>query len=125
RSADPHMTAADVARLKAIYGVDRPLFERYLDWVRATAAGDLGYSRLFGTPVVSALLPRLWNTLTLMGSSFALAFAGALVLGITAARRPNSRLDAAINLFCFAGISVPTFWLALVMILVFAAQLGC
>jgi len=124
RSADPHMTAADVARLKAVYGIDRPLFERYLDWVRATLGGDLGYSRLFGTPVVTALLPRLVNSLALMGASFALAFLCALGLGIAAARRPNSGLDAAINLFCFAGVSVPTFWLALILILVFAAQLG-
>jgi len=124
RSADPHMTAADVARLKAVYGIDRPLFERYLDWARAALAGDLGYSRLFGTPVVTALLPRLGNSLALMGASFALAFTIALALGITAARHPNTRLDAAINLLCFAGVSVPTFWLALVLILVFAAQLG-
>ena len=59
-----------------------------------------------------------------MGSSFVIAFSLALVLGIIAARRPNSRLDAAINLFCFAGVSVPTFWLALVLILIFAAGLG-
>ena len=124
RSADPHMTAADVARLKAVYGIDRPLLERYLDWARATLGGDLGYSRLFGTPVVTVLLPRLVNSVALMGASFALAFLCALALGIAAARRPNSRLDAAINLFCFAGVSVPTFWLALILILVFAAQLG-
>jgi peptide/nickel transport system permease protein len=124
RSADPHMTAADVARLKAAYGVDRPLFERYLGWAGALLSGDLGYSRLFGTPVVTALLPRLANSLALMGTSFVLAFLCALGLGIAAARRPNSRLDATINLFCFAGVSVPTFWLALVLILVFAAELG-
>jgi peptide/nickel transport system permease protein len=59
-----------------------------------------------------------------MGPSFVLAFAAALGLGIAAARRPHSRLDAVINLFCFAGVSLPTFWLALVLILVFAAGLG-
>jgi peptide/nickel transport system permease protein len=124
RSADPHMTAADVARLKAVYGVDRPLLERYLAWAHATLSGDLGYSRLFGTPVVAALLPRLANSLALMGLSFLLAFVCALGLGIAAARRPNSSLDAAINLFCFASVSVPTFWLALILILVFAGELG-
>jgi peptide/nickel transport system permease protein len=59
-----------------------------------------------------------------MGSSFVLALALALGLGTAAARRPNSRLDAAINLICFAGVSMPTFWLALILILVFAAGLG-
>ena len=124
RQADPRMSAADVARLKVIYGLDQPLFARYLGWVRQALAGDLGYSRLFAAPVWSALLPRLGNSLVLMGSSFVLALGLALGLGTAAARRPNSRLDAAINLFCFAGVSLPTFWLALVLILVFAAGLG-
>jgi peptide/nickel transport system permease protein len=124
RQADPRMSAADVARLKAVYGIDQPLAARYLAWAGQALLGDLGYSRLFGAPVWSALLPRLGNSLVLMGSSFVLALVLALVLGTVAAQRPNSRLDAAINLFCFAGVSMPTFWLALVLILVFAAGLG-
>jgi peptide/nickel transport system permease protein len=122
--ADPHLTSADLARLKALYGVDRPLAERYLAWAQAALAGDLGYSRLFSAPVVATLLPRLGNSLILLGSSFVIAFAAALGLGIAAARRPRSRLDAAINFVCFAGISLPTFWLALILILVFAQGLG-
>jgi peptide/nickel transport system permease protein len=124
RSADPRMTAEDVARLKTVYGVDRPLVARYLAWGGQALGGDLGYSRLFAAPVWSALLPRLGNSLLLMGSSFVLALALAVALGTIAARYANSRLDGAINLFCFAGVSVPTFWLALVLILVFAAGLG-
>jgi len=124
RSSDPRMSAEDVARLKAAYGVDRPLIERYVAWGREMLAGELGYSRLFGTPVARALLPRLVNSLVLMGSSFLIAFALALLLGTIAARRPNSRLDGAVNLLCFAGVSLPTFWLALLLILVFAAGLG-
>jgi peptide/nickel transport system permease protein len=124
RQADPRISAADVARLKAIYGVDQPLFARYLGWARQALAGDLGYSRLFAAPVWSALVPRLGNSLVLMGSSFVLALALALGLGTAAARRPNSRLDAAVNLVCFAGVSLPTFWLALILVLLFAAGLG-
>src|SRR5437588_9905224 len=124
RQSDPRMSAADVARLKAVYGLDQPLFARYLGWAGQALAGDLGYSRLFAAPVWSALVPRLGNSLMLMGSSFVLALGLALGLGTAAARRPNSRLDAAINLFCFAGVSLPTFWLALILILVFAAGLG-
>ena len=82
-------------------------------WLRARASS-----------VWSTLLPRLGNSLLLMGSSFVLALGLALGLGTAAACRPNSRLDAAINLFCFAGVSMPTFWLALILILVFAAGLG-
>jgi peptide/nickel transport system permease protein len=124
RSSDPRMSAADVARLKLAYGLDQPLFERYLAWLRDALFGELGYSRLFAAPVAVALLPRLGNSIVLMGSSFIIAFGLALGLGIVAARRPQSWLDRAINLFCFAGVSVPTFWLALLLILIFAAGLG-
>jgi peptide/nickel transport system permease protein len=122
--ADPHLTSADVARLKQLYGVDRPLIERYFAWAQAALSGDLGYSRLFSAPVAPTLLPRLGNSLVLLGSSFVIAFAAALGLGIAAARRPRSRLDAAINFGCFAGVSLPTFWLALILILIFAQGLG-
>ena len=124
RSADPRMSAADAARLKALYGLDQPLLLRYAGWAAQALAGDLGYSRLFAAPVWRALLPRLGNSLLLMGPSFVFAVTIALGLGIAAARRPGSRLDAAINLFCFSGVSLPTFWLALVLILVFAAGFG-
>src|SRR5580693_1358475 len=72
RSADPRATAADIARLKAIYGLDRPLADRYLAWAGAALAGELGYSRLFAQPVLAALLPRLVSSLLLMGVSFVL-----------------------------------------------------
>src|SRR5438067_13589297 len=124
RSSDPRMSAADATRLKALYGLDQPLLLRYAGWARQAVAGDLGYSRLFSVPVWGALLPRLGNSLALMVPSFVLALALALGLGTAAARRPGSRFDAAVNLFCFAGVSLPTFWLALILILVFAAGLG-
>ncbi len=124
RNADPRMTAADAARLKAVYGLDQPLLSRYLAWAGQALGGDLGYSRLFAAPVWSAVLPRLGNSLLLMGLSLILALLLALGLGTAAARQPNSRLDTTINMVCFAAISVPTFWLALVLILIFAAGLG-
>jgi peptide/nickel transport system permease protein len=123
-TADPHLTAADAARLKALYGLDRPLGERYLAWAHAALSGDLGYSRLYAKPAVAALLPRLANTAVLMLSSFVLSLAIALPLGAAAARRPGSALDTAANLLSFAGMSIPPFWFALVLILVFAVALG-
>ncbi len=123
-TADPHLTAADAARLKALYGLDRPLGERYLAWARAALAGDFGYSRLYATPAVAALLPRLGNTALLMLSSFVLSLAIAVPLGVAAARRPGSALDTAAKFLSFAGISIPPFWFALLLILVFAVALG-
>ncbi|HZB91685.1 MAG TPA: ABC transporter permease [Stellaceae bacterium] len=123
-AADPHLTAADVARLKALQGLDQPLLKRYLAWAAAALHGNFGYSRLYAMPAIAALLPRLVNTGVLMGLSFVLALALALPLGALAARRPGSAFDTIVNLLSFAGISVPPFWLALMLILVFAVALG-
>jgi peptide/nickel transport system permease protein len=123
-SADPNLTAADAIRLKALYGLDRPLPERYLGWLGRALTGDLGYSRLFAQPVLGVLGPRLANTLLLMGTSLLLAMGIALPLGIWAALRAGSVVDGAINLLAFAAFSVPAFWLGLVLILVFAVGLG-
>jgi peptide/nickel transport system permease protein len=123
-SSNPHLSPADAVRLKALYGLDKPLIERYFAWARAALGGDFGYSRLYLQPVLNVLLPRLGNTAVLMGASLLCAYALALPLGILAARRPGSAVDGAVNLLAFAGISVPSFWLALMLILVFAATLG-
>jgi peptide/nickel transport system permease protein len=100
------------------------LGERYLAWAQAALAGDLGYSRLYNQPTLATLAPRLGNTALLMGASFVLALGLSFPIGIAAARRPGSARDNAINLLCFAGISVPPFWLALMLILLFAVELG-
>jgi peptide/nickel transport system permease protein len=123
-SGDPKMTSADAARLRAVYGIDKPLLERYAAWALQALQGNFGYSRSFGQPVLDVLGPRLVNTLELAGLAFLLSIAIALPLGIWAAARPRSRADYLINLFCFAGISTPPFWLALLLITLFAVTLG-
>ena len=122
--ADPKLTPADAARLKALYGLDRPILVRYGNWLQAALGGDLGYSRIHARPVLEIMLPRLANTFVLMGLSLVLALGLALGLGIYAALRQHAAVDNLINLSCFAGISVPPFWLALMLIIVFAVILG-
>jgi peptide/nickel transport system permease protein len=122
--ADPKLTPADAARLKALYGLDRPILVRYGNWLQAALGGDLGYSRIHARPVLEIMLPRLGNTFVLMGLSLVLALALALPLGITAALRQHATVDNLINLGCFAGISIPPFWLALMLIIGFAVILG-
>ena len=122
-SANPKLTAADAARLKALYGVDLPIYQRYLAWLGAALEGDVGYSRLHARPVFEVLWPRLVNTVLLMGVSFVLSVLIALPAGIYAAVRPYSKSDYGINLLCFAGISIPPFWLALMLIILFAVIL--
>jgi peptide/nickel transport system permease protein len=120
---DPRLTAADAARLKAIYGLDRPLPERYLAWAEHALQGDFGYSRLYAKPVLEVLPTRLGNTVALMAGALALALIVAVPLGVLAARRGGRWLDRLINLGCFAGVSLPTFWLALMLIVLFAVRL--
>ena len=123
-SGDPNITSEDLARLRAVYGVDQPLLARYGHWLQGALTGDFGYSRLYARPVTELMGPRLANTCLLMGLSFALALLIALPAGILAAVRPRSGLDYALNLVAFAGISVPSFWFALLMILLFSVILG-
>jgi peptide/nickel transport system permease protein len=123
-NANPNLTPADAARLKALYGLDLPLYERYWNWLTAALGGDFGYSRLFSRPVLEVLPAYLGRTAILMGASFVLSVAIAIPTGIWAATRPYSRADYVINLLSFAGISVPPFWLALLLIMLFAVGLG-
>jgi peptide/nickel transport system permease protein len=123
-SGDPNVTSEDIARLKALHGLDQPLYERYWHWFRDAVQGDFGYSRTHARPVLDILLPRLGNTCLLMGISLVLAFAVALPAGVLAALKPRSWYDYLLNLFAFAGISMPSFWLALLLILLFAVELG-
>ena len=122
-AADPTLTAADAARLKALQGLDRPWTARYADWLAAVRSGDLGYSRLHGAPVVEVLGPALGRSLVLMILALSLAFLIAVPLGLGAALRPRSGLDYAANLVAFGGISVPTFWLGLMLIALFSVRL--
>jgi len=123
-SGNPEITSEDVARLKAVYGLDRPLHERYLRWLGQALQGDFGYSRLHAAPAVEVLLPRLVNTCLLMGLSLLVAAALALPAGVAAALRPRSWLDYGLNLLAFAGVSLPSFWLALLLILLFSVKFG-
>ncbi len=123
-ASNPDLSPADGERLKKLHGLDLPITERYWNWLTGALGGDFGYSRTFNRPVLEILLPRLGNTVILLGIASMLAIAIALPLGFAAAVRPHSAADHSINLFCFAGISVPPFWLAILLIILFAVTLG-
>lgn len=122
-ASNPGATPDVVAHLRAIYGLDQPILLRYWHWLAAALQGDFGFSRTHAQPVLQVLLPALGVTCRLMLTSFVLSVALAFILGVIAALKPGGIVDGLVSLFAFAGISVPVFWLALVMILVFAVQL--
>lgn len=121
---DPNLTPADAARLKAIHGLDRPIIERYAAWLGNAVRGEFGYSRNHGAPVLDVVGARIGNTVLLLSISLVLSLLIAIPIGIYAALHPYSKTDYAVNLFCFAGISVPPFWLALLLIILFSVTLG-
>ena len=123
-STDPNVTSEDASRLKALYGLDRPLLERYGEWLWWALQGDLGYSRLYSQPVIEILGPRLINTLLILGTSLAAAILIAFPAGIFAALKAGGWFDRVINFIAFAGFSIPSFWLGLLLIMLFSIFLG-
>lgn len=118
--SNPRITADDIARLKSLYGLDQPVYKRYWSWISEIGRGELGYSRTYRVPVSEIMGPKLVNTFILSLSALTFALLVAVPLGILTALKPNSKFDSVANLFAFAGVSAPTFWLGMMLILVFA-----
>ncbi|MGE4279818.1 MAG: ABC transporter permease [Magnetospirillum sp.] len=123
-ASDPHLNAADAIRLKALYGLDKPWGERYLAWAGQVMRGELGYSRLFAKPVLQIMGPAIANSLTLMGTALILSLLAALPLGILASRHQGGWADHLVNAISFASVSLPTFWLGLMLMVLFSVKLG-
>ncbi len=121
--SNPKITSEDVARLRSLYGLDQPAYKRYMTWAGSILQGDLGYSRTYRVPVSELIGPRLLNTFTLSICSLLLAILLAVPLGVYCALRPNSKLDYLFNSLAFAGISLPAFWLAILLIMTFAVRI--
>jgi len=115
--AGPQATAQDVAAIRTAYGLDRPLPEQFFAWVGAVARGDLGRSYLFREPVANLIRARLPVTLTLglVGLGFALLIA--LPLGVMAALNEGTVTDRLVMLVALLGQAMPSFWLALLLII--------
>lgn len=120
--SNPKITSEDVDRLRTLYGLDQPAYKRYLNWAGPILQGDLGYSRTYRVPVAELIGPRLMNTFILSLSALTLALILAVPLGVYCALNPNSKLDYFLNSMAFAGISIPAFWLAILLIMTFAVH---
>lgn len=122
--ADPMVTSEDIARLKALYGVDKPFVERWLGWLGRLAEGEFGYSRMFAAPVLDILTPALGRTALLASLALIISTALGIGAGVLAALRPRSFIDYGASFLAFAGIAAPSFWLALMAMAVFSVWLG-
>ena len=117
---DPQVSSETIARYEQLYYLDRPLFAQYLHWVRNLLRFNLGYSFFYNCPVSRIISQRLYNTFILSVASLLLTWCVAIPLGIWAALRRNRLIDRALSLFSFAGLSMPSFFLA--MLLLYAAS---
>lgn len=121
---NPKITAADIARLEHLFGLDQPWYIQYFKWLTAMLQGDWGWSYRTGQPVVEMILSRLPATLTLMISAFIVAIAIAIPVGILSAVYRYTKFDYTMTVFAFIGIAIPTFWFGLMLQLVFSVWLG-
>ncbi len=117
----PNTPPEDREKIRRNLGLDRPLHVQYIIWLRNfVTKGDLGYSLVNGRPVLDSIMERVPATLALMGVSYFLSILIALPIGIYSALRPYSFFDYALTLLSFLGLSMPPFWLALMVIWLFS-----
>ncbi|MBI3965015.1 MAG: ABC transporter permease [Chloroflexi bacterium] len=117
-------TDADVARVRESLGLDQPLYVQYTRFLTNAAQGDLGRSIRTRRPVLDEVLSRYPTTLILSTASVVFAVVFGVTAGVLAATRPYSWLDRVSMIVAILGISVPSFYLGLLLLLVFSVQLG-
>jgi len=122
--ANPNVRPEDIERLRVALGLDRPLSEQYLTWLKGFVTGEWGYSFSDGRPVLDRILERVPATLELIASAIVIALVAALPLGVLGAVRRGSWIDRFTTVVSFAGISLPVFWFGLLLQLLFAVGLG-
>ena len=118
------MTQAEIDRFIRKLGLDRPVHVQYLHFLANAARGDLGNSFVHGEPALKLILERMPATLELALAAFVLAIAVGIPLGMYAGLRPESPASRAIMAGSILGFSLPTFWVGLMLIMVFAVMLG-
>lgn len=120
----PRLTPEARAKLRAVYGLDRPLGEQYLRWLSSAATGDLGSSYLFKEPVSRVILRALPPTMLLAGAALLIDLMLGVLLAVAAARRPHGWVDRLTTVLGLGLYGLPSFWLAGLLLLVFALWLG-
>jgi peptide/nickel transport system permease protein len=120
---DPNMSPADTARLRQVYGLDKPVHVQYVSWLGQVVQGNLGFSLGVGRPVSDLIMNALPATLILSGAALLLAIVIAIPAGIVAAIYRNTWFDQLITMVSFFGLSLPTFWYGLMLIIFFAVML--
>ena len=120
----PRMTAATRANLRHQYGLDQPLIQQYLSWLKSVLTGNLGFSFASGQPVAAEIGARIPATLELFAVSLSFALVVAILLGVISAVRQYSLTDYSVTVLSYFGIAMPVFFFALIMQEIFGVKLG-
>jgi len=118
------MTQEEIDRFIQRLGLDRPVYEQYFHFLSNAVRGDLGNSFVYGEPALKLILQRMPATLELALAAFLLAVIFGIPLGMYAGLKPESPASRAIMAGSILGFSLPTFWVGLMLIMVFAVMLG-
>ena len=121
---NPNITQESIEHLKAVYGLDKPLWEQYLRWVWAMLHLDFGLSFASGKSVVSEIASRIPITLTMNAISMVLVFFLSLRLGVEAALWQGRWVDRGVKQLALVSFAMPSFYLALILVLIFGLHLG-
>lgn len=124
QAAYVNMSEAKRAQLASYWGGDVPFWERFANWAGALLQGDMGTSLRFNAPVSEVIAHRAANSLALMGIAWLFSGVLGFALGVAAGARRGGALDRVVRSYCFLLVSTPTFWLGLLILMVFAVQLG-
>lgn len=122
--AGPFATEKQREQIRKSYGLDQPIAVQYAIWVTRAVQGDLGRSMQLHIPVTELLLTKVGNTLILVTGSMIIAVVIGWGLGIAAGLYPDGWLDRISLVFALTGISLPAFWFGMVMVILFAINLG-
>jgi ABC-type dipeptide/oligopeptide/nickel transport system permease component len=120
----PDADQIERARVIAAFGLDQPFWIQYLLFIKNALAGDMGRSFVYATPALGLILERLPATMELAVSAILIAVVVGLPLGLWAGLRPNGWAGKTIMTVSILGFSLPTFWVGLMLIMVFAVELG-
>lgn len=122
--ADPSVDPGELLRIRQNWGLDRPVYIQYFYWVKNALRGDLGTAYIVNRPVLEVIAERIPATLLLMGTSLFFILLISIPLGVISAYKKGGIFDNLVSVLSFAGMSMPSFWLALMLMLVFSVQLG-
>ena len=120
---DPNVSIEDLAILRNQLGLDQPILIQYFKWLIQTLKGNLGFSIQHQQPVLDLILSRLPATLLLSITSLVCILTLAIPLGIISGYLKNRKVDHSITIFAFLGMSIPSFWLGLMLILIMSSIL--